>query len=132
MFKWTSSSWCEDQDFYRFSGIYRDVYLYTVPDVHIRDLRIRAIPDETLTRGTLKSAQKPGDREKPWSACPKTAGPLKESMILDKGGLTMEIENPAMWSAEEPQLYDLTIQIYDQDGNIQDISRNGWDSADLK
>ena len=35
VFKWTSSSWCEDQDFYRFSGIYRDVYLYTVPDVHI-------------------------------------------------------------------------------------------------
>ena len=31
VFKWTSSSWCEDQDFFRFSGIYRDVYLYTVP-----------------------------------------------------------------------------------------------------
>ena len=54
VFKWTSSSWCEDQDFYRFSGIYRDVYLYTVPDVHIRDLRIRAIPDETLTKGELE------------------------------------------------------------------------------
>ena len=54
VFKWTSGSWCEDQDFYRFSGIYRDVYLYTVPDVHIRDLRIRALPDETLTRGTLE------------------------------------------------------------------------------
>ena len=54
VFKWTSSSWCEDQDFYRFSGIYRDVYLYTVPDVHIRDLRIRALPDESLQKGTLE------------------------------------------------------------------------------
>ena len=32
VFKWTSGSWCEDQDFFRFSGIYRDVYLYTIPD----------------------------------------------------------------------------------------------------
>ena len=54
VFKWTAGSWCEDQDFYRFSGLYRDVYLYTVPEVHIRDLRIRALPDETLTRGTLE------------------------------------------------------------------------------
>ena len=50
VFKWTASSWCEDQDFYRFSGIYRDVYLFTVPDVHVYDLRIRAIPDETLKK----------------------------------------------------------------------------------
>ena len=42
VFKWTASSWCEDQDFYRFSGIYREVYLYTVPDVHVYDLQIRA------------------------------------------------------------------------------------------
>ena len=40
VFKWTSSSWCEDQDFFRFSGIYRDVYLYTVPDIHAYDLQI--------------------------------------------------------------------------------------------
>lgn len=55
VFKWTASSWCEDQDFYRFSGIYRDVYLFTVPDVHVYDLRIRAIPDETLKKPSLRS-----------------------------------------------------------------------------
>lgn len=54
VFKWTSSSWCEDQDFYRFSGIYRDVYLYTIPDVHVRDLAIRAVPDETLGQAALE------------------------------------------------------------------------------
>ena len=53
VFKWTSSSWCEDQDFYRFSGIYRDVYLYTVPDLHVRDLMIQAIPDPTLQNASL-------------------------------------------------------------------------------
>ncbi|MBR2995579.1 MAG: DUF4981 domain-containing protein [Lachnospiraceae bacterium] len=45
VFTWTSSSWMEDQDFYRFSGIYRDVYLFTTPDVHLYDLRVRALPD---------------------------------------------------------------------------------------
>ena len=54
VFKWTASSWCEDQDFFRFSGIYRDVYLYTVPEVHVYDLQIRAIPDETLDAAALE------------------------------------------------------------------------------
>ena len=58
VFKWTASSWCEDQDFYRFSGIYRDVYLYTVPEVHVNDLRIRAIPEESLTSATLELVTK--------------------------------------------------------------------------
>ncbi len=43
VFKWTAGSWCEDQDFLRFSGIFRDVYLYTFPQVHIRDLRVKTI-----------------------------------------------------------------------------------------
>ncbi len=55
VFKWTASSWCEDQDFFRFSGIYRDVYLYTVPEVHVYDLQAhRAIPDETLGAAALE------------------------------------------------------------------------------
>ncbi len=45
VFKWTASSWLEDQDFFRFSGIFRDVYLYTVPEIHVRDLKITAVPE---------------------------------------------------------------------------------------
>ena len=40
VWKWTSSSWCEDQDFYRFSGIFRDVFLYAVPCAHVEDLSV--------------------------------------------------------------------------------------------
>ena len=43
MFKWTSSSWCEDQDFYRFSGIFRSVWLYAIPEVHLEDLSVRTL-----------------------------------------------------------------------------------------
>ena len=51
--KWAAGSWCEDQDFYRFSGIYRDVYLYTVPKVHITDLKVKTLLNDDYTRGTL-------------------------------------------------------------------------------
>ncbi|MDR2182876.1 MAG: beta-galactosidase, partial [Clostridiales bacterium] len=39
VFKFTAGSWIEDQDFFRFSGIFRDVFLFTVPKIHIRDLK---------------------------------------------------------------------------------------------
>lgn len=41
VYKWTSASWLEDQDFYRFSGIFRDVYLYTLPELHVRDMFVK-------------------------------------------------------------------------------------------
>ena len=63
VFKWTSSSWCEDQDFFRFSGIYRDVYLYTVPDTHAYDLQIRAIPEENLESADMEIKVKHGEKE---------------------------------------------------------------------
>lgn len=53
VFKWTSSSWCEDQDFYRFSGIFRSVYLYTVPKVHVYDLKVQPVVAESLESADL-------------------------------------------------------------------------------
>ena len=120
VFKWTSSSWCEDQDFYRFSGIYRDVYLYTVPDVHIRDLRIRAVPDETLTKGILEICTEAWGEGKAEICLTKDGQTFQGAFDLKDGGITMEIENPVLWSAEDPQLYDLTIQVYDRAGKLQE------------
>ena len=123
VFKWTASSWCEDQDFYRFSGIYRDVYLYTVPEVHVYDLQIRAIPDETLGAAALEI------RTNTWGK-----GTVK--IVLSKDGETVvedekaldgeelyswKVENPILWSAENPQLYDLTMEIYNEVGELQEV-----------
>ena len=134
VFKWTSSSWCEDQDFYRFSGIYRDVYLYTVPDVHIRDLRIRAIPDETLTKGTLEIRTEAWGEGKAEICLSKDGQTFQGAFDLKDGGITMEIGNPALWSAEDPQLYDLTIQVYDKEGNLQEYipERVGFRRFEMK
>ncbi len=134
VFKWTSSSWCEDQDFYRFSGIYRDVYLYTVPDVHIRDLRIRAVPDETLTKGILEICTEAWGEGKAEICLTKDGQIFQGAFDLKDGGITMEIENPVLWSAEDPQLYDLTIQVYDRAGKLQEYipERVGFRRFEMK
>ena len=123
VFKWTASSWCEDQDFFRFSGIYRDVYLYTVPEVHVYDLQIRAIPDETLSAVALEI------RTNTWGKgeVKITLSKDGETVIEDKKALDGEeiyawkVENPGLWSAEDPQLYDLTMEIYNESGELQEV-----------
>ena len=123
VFKWTASSWCEDQDFFRFSGIYRDVYLYTVPEVHVYDLQIRAIPDETLSAAALEI------RTNTWGkgTVKITLSKDGETVIEDKKALDGEeiyawkVENPVLWSAEDPQLYDLKMEVYNESGELQEV-----------
>ena len=123
VFKWTASSWCEDQDFYRFSGIYRDVYLYTVPEVHVYDLQIRAIPDETLSTAALEIGTDTWGK----GTVKITLSKDGETVIEDKKALDGEeiyswkVEDPVLWSAEDPQLYDLTMEIYNESGELQEV-----------
>ena len=53
VFKWTAGSWCEDQDFYRFSGIFRSVYLYAAPAVDVYDLSVIPTLNDTFTDGKV-------------------------------------------------------------------------------
>ena len=136
VFKWTASSWCEDQDFFRFSGIYRDVYLYTVPEVHVYDLQIRAIPDETLSAAALEI------RTNTWGkgTVKITLSKDGETVIEDKKALDGEeiyswkVADPVLWSAEEPQLYDLTLEVYNEAGELQEVipQRVGFRRFEMK
>ena len=123
VFKWTASSWCEDQDFYRFSGIYRDVYLYTVPEVHVYDLQIRAIPDETLSTAALEIGTDTWGK----GTVKITLSKDGETVIEDKKALDGEeiyswkVEDPVLWSAEDPQLYDLVLEDYNEAGELQEV-----------
>ncbi len=128
VFKWTASSWCEDQDFYRFSGIYRDVYLYTVPDLHVRDLTIRATPDESLKAASLDicldmlSAKDTAEGKAVFSLSLDGHDIFKDEKTLDaEASYHWDIDNPTLWSAEEPVLYNLSIEIYDAAGTLMEI-----------
>ena len=136
VFKWTASSWCEDQDFFRFSGIYRDVYLYTVPEVHVYDLQIRAIPDETLSAAALEI------RTNTWGkgTVKITLSKDGETVIEDKKALDGEeiyswkVADPVLWSAEDPQLYGLTLEVYNEAGELQEVipQRVGFRRFEMK
>ena len=136
VFKWTASSWCEDQDFYRFSGIYRDVYLYTVPEVHVYDLQIRAVPDETLKSATLELTTDTWGEGK-IKVTLSGKGEilfLEEKDLSGKNTYTWEIPDPVLWSAEDPQLYDLEMEVYDREGTLQEIipERVGFRRFEMK
>lgn len=120
VFKWTASSWCEDQDFFRFSGIYRDVYLYAVPSAHMEDLSVRTLFEEDdferaqlsvkcrfSGSGTVRIRLR--DREKILWEEEKTGA---ASMVF-----AAMIHRPRLWSAEDPYLYDLEIEMVDKGGN---------------
>lgn len=123
VFKWTSSSWCEDQDFFRFSGIYRDVYLYTIPEVHVKDLRVRTLLDDTFTQADLElvlKAEGKGkakitllDKEEAVSSC--------ETDLDGETTCAMKVKHPKLWSAEDPYLYHLLIEVQNENGELTEV-----------
>ncbi len=123
VFKWTSSSWCEDQDFFRFSGIYRDVYLYTVPSVHIYDLKIQTLLDDSFLHADLcisTIATKRGKAVFTLMDQKKEVARLITDLAIEQEN-HIPVEAPRLWSAEEPYLYELEIQIQDENGNITEV-----------
>ena len=58
VYKKSSASWIEDQDFFRFSGLFRDVYLYAKPESHVEDLWIKAGLMEDYQTGVLEAQVK--------------------------------------------------------------------------
>lgn len=136
VYKWTAGSWCEDQDFYRFSGIFRDVFLYAEPEIHIRDLKVRTLLDDAyenavLSLGILASA----------SGRARVTLSDKGRCIIDE---TLElaqsvqyefpVASPCKWSAEIPYLYDLRIDVFGEDGLRKEtvVQRVGFRRFEIK
>lgn len=97
--KWCSGSYLEDQDCFRYSGIFRDVYMLQRPEGHIFDV------DITSENNVFKV--------KADAVC--TAGHLfrRRHAFGGKGGereYSFEIENPVYWNAEKPYLYKICIE----------------------
>ncbi|MCH1625038.1 glycoside hydrolase family 2 TIM barrel-domain containing protein [Ferdinandcohnia quinoae] len=122
----STGSWLEDQDFWRFSGIFRDVYLYTVPEIHIQDIHVQTELNPSYSVGTLnvnmKFSSEVPSGSKLVGEIVDVKGNLIETTYLNVNqSLSMEVKNPNLWSAEHPYLYTLFIQVYDPSGNLVEV-----------
>lgn len=123
VYKWTAGSWCEDQDFFRFSGIFRDVYLYTVPQVHIRDMKIQTNLKDKYEEATLHLELEATGAGKAKIYLSDEEIELVMSVSLKEGEniIDIPVKEPKLWSAEQPNLYDLRIDIKDESDCLQEI-----------
>ncbi|MBN9373926.1 MAG: beta-galactosidase, partial [Cellulomonas sp.] len=115
--KWTSGSWIEDQDFYRFSGLFRDVVLYRRPAVHAEDVRVRSTVSDDLAEAIVSVQVSLAGRGSVRAAL-EGVGELSEA---GDGELVVRVAAPRLWSAEDPFRYTLTLQLRDAEGALAEV-----------
>lgn len=152
VYRWTDGSYLEDQDMFRLSGIYRDVYLFATPKVHVRDYFLKSdfmgdnynsatFTIEADIRNYAKALSGTGLIEvlltDPSGNNVKT---LKQQITSLKGNseqtytLACNVEKPLLWSAERPNLYNVIISLKDENGQVTEAmsSKFGFRKIEIK
>ena len=111
--KWCDGSYLEDQDKFRMSGIFRDVYLLKRPEKAVQDYRITTEITEACAKITLDISYY---QETPVTVSVEdAAGTVAAQAVISKAGtVTLEIANPELWNTEHPYLYTLILQNADE------------------
>lgn len=135
VYKNCSGSWLEDQDFFRFFGIFRPVYLYAKPALHIEDLWLRASLEPDNTTGVLAprlrlSAADGASLEGCTLRCTVAAPggavlwdapmPLREDGSGYVYGQPVRLPGIRKWDHEDPALYTVTLTLRDAAGALQE------------
>lgn len=127
VYRFTDGSYLECQDFWRFSGIFRDVFLWAAPKTQIRDFFFRADLDKEYKNASISlDVELTGKKSNSEIGVKITDGNGKEVASLSipsKMGinnLQLDIENPLKWTAETPHLYNLILSL-NQKGKVTDI-----------
>lgn len=148
VYRWSDGSWLECQDFWRISGIERDVYLFTRPSVHIYDFfasaglinnyadgdfkldaEIRNLNSQKgkyILRATLQDGNNTVFEE---LIDLKFKGEEKQNISFSK-----LVQNPMQWSAEAPNLYTLILELSDMKGNSKEFisAKIGFRTSEIK
>lgn len=108
VFRWCDGSYLEDQDFFRFSGVARDCYLYARNKKHIQDIRVLPDLDSSYTNGTLTvTLATKGQASVNLKLVDATGKQVAEAVAKGSGTTTIAVANPKKWTAETPNLYTL-------------------------
>ena len=141
VYKYSDGSYLEDQDFWRFGGIHRDVWLYHTPDVRLRDVTVRTTLNTltvnpqfavyngetaegyrfiaTLTDGTQTVCSDTIATDEVLDLNHKAS--RMNEWFSQRGyrkfaRMTMKVDNPRLWSEQHPNLYTLRLQLQDDKG----------------
>ncbi len=123
-----TAAFLEDQDFFRFFGIYRNVSLYAKPEIHIEDMWAKPVLNEDNTSGTLALDLKVSYLEQPGNIkiylkdvqgnlLVQNTVPISENIQLEPEA----IENIIPWDNHNPYLYRLELELYDTAGNLVEV-----------
>lgn len=150
VFRWCDGSYLEDQDFWRLSGIFRDVTLWSTPSTHVRDFTVHtdldsdyrdaklavtaSIKNYTTTASTVSltvALHDPSGHTVLEQTLSPTAVGGGESVDLR---MSAAVANPLKWSAEIPQLYTLLLTAKDERGNVLESIpwRVGFRSVEMR
>lgn len=147
VYRWSDGSFLECQDFWRISGIERDVYLYSTPKTRIRDYKVEATLDEDYRDGLfdlnidLVSYNKKNQRGSVEVAIYEQDEVILEKkknirLRNEKGQVGFSAKMPGIkhWSAETPYLYDLVVVLKDNKGNTLEVqnSKIGFRSVEIR
>ncbi|MFJ9098839.1 glycoside hydrolase family 2 TIM barrel-domain containing protein [Streptomyces sp. NPDC102405] len=136
VYRFSDGDWLEDQDMIRLSGIFRSVYLYSTPAVHLRDFKLDTPLGDDYTsaelsvtasvrdygggnqgRYTVETQLYDSGGHAVWSR------PLQQAVALDAGDETTvqaakAVPAPKLWSAEHPSLYTAVLRLRDPAGKV--------------
>jgi beta-galactosidase len=130
VFRWSDASYIEDQDFWRLSGITRDVYLLTREKIHIKDFWAKAdlvnnyqdghfnltveLNDNSIKQYNIEVALLDANKDEIYTSV-KT---IPSDAVNAKATFDEIIDTPKQWSAEKPNLYNLIIRLKDGEGTL--------------
>jgi beta-galactosidase/beta-glucuronidase len=140
VYRYSDGSYLEDQDFWRLSGIYRDVYLWSAPPLHVRDIFARTELDRAYRDATLKVRVDVVNRgetdvegytialsllDAEGETVCQASAPVESLKAGGKRFLDVEqtISAPRRWSAEDPYLYTLLAALEDGQGEALQVER---------
>ncbi|MCD6598930.1 MAG: DUF4981 domain-containing protein [Bacteroidales bacterium] len=152
VFRWSDGSYLECQDFWRISGIERDVYLYSTPLLHLRDFEVQSTLDESYENGKLKVSidlvnNFPKKKAKEHFLKIQLYSGINHQLILEgtksvklnkKAGMNaifeQEIPRVKKWTAETPELYYLVLQLENKKRETVEIigCRTGFRTSEIK
>ncbi|RLD70962.1 MAG: glycoside hydrolase family 2 [Bacteroidetes bacterium] len=150
--RYSDGSYMEDQDTWRLSGIYRDVYLVATPNLHIRDYYITTDLDENYTDASLNVVAHVANQGKKratdfavrvtlfdqeFQSVLTVEGWIPGGSLNGHSGTTLtqsyEVKDPRKWSAEFPNLYTLVLELLDEKGEVTEVvsSRVGFREVEV-